>query len=271
MWQTYDIDVLDGADFIAVAGVNEGDGLGAVADLLPDDCYALVPGAAVRSIRLAGTGRDQLQIMRGEARGKLLRASGAVTLMTSTNDLCELIVLTAADVSGTTCATLFTAASPLAAGVTWRIVEVNTKASLTPFLSKPTPAFATGTRVIMATGRLCAVENLRAGDRILTRDNGPQTVRRISHRVSPATGRDTAVRIATGALNNPRPLTLSAANRLVLTCDGRAVSAGTLVDGKTVTAHHGGYVEYLTLHFDDNETVYAEGVPTTISQCRGAA
>ncbi|QJF50876.1 Hint domain-containing protein [Roseobacter ponti] len=271
MGQTYDIDVLDGADFIAVAGVNEGDALGAVADLLPDDCYALTLGATARSIGLAGTAPDHLQIIRGEGYGMRLRTSGAVTLMTSTNDLCELIVLTGADVAGTTRATLFTASSPLAAGVTWRIVAVNRTASLAPFLTTRTPSFAAGTRVIMATGRLCAVENLRAGDRILTRDSGPQTVRHISHRVSPATGRDTAVRIAPGVLNNPRPLTLSAANRLVLNGGGETVSAGTLVDGKTVTAHHGGYVEYLTLHFDDDETVYAEGVSAATYPCRGAA
>lgn len=140
------------------------------------------------------------------------------------------------------------------------------------------PCFTPGTLIETLDGPR-PVETLRAGDLILTRDNGPQPLRwlgmaRLTQADLAARPQHAPVRIAQGALGEGLPrraLTLSPQHRLLVT-GWRAellfgepevlVPAVSLV-GDQVTQHapDGGEVLYLHLLFDRHEIVLAEGAP----------
>ena len=65
------------------------------------------------------------------------------------------------------------------------------------------------TRITMATGAQVPVEDLRPGDRILTRDDGPQPLRWIGQRTTRASGLFAPVLIRAGTLNNARDLVVA--------------------------------------------------------------
>ncbi|MEL7117662.1 MAG: Hint domain-containing protein, partial [Pseudomonadota bacterium] len=75
-------------------------------------------------------------------------------------------------------------------------------------------SFTRGTRITLASGAQCPIEDIRVGDRVLTRDNGVQEVRWVSQQTVRATGAFAPIVISKGALNNARELRLSPNQRL---------------------------------------------------------
>lgn len=125
---------------------------------------------------------------------------------------------------------------------------------------------AMGTRVATLDG-LIAVEFLSTGDRVITR-SGARVLRAIS--AMPFVSK--LVRIAPGALGHDRPgmpLVLGAATKVLLR-DWRAqamfgqtqalVAVTRLIDGQYVRALAGEKCRLFTLHFDEPEVIYADGV-----------
>ena len=130
-------------------------------------------------------------------------------------------------------------------------------------------SFARGTRITMANGMQKPIEALAAGDKVLTRDNGPCEIRWIGTQTVRATGAFAPIRIAKGALNNSGDLILSPNHRLFIYQRRDRVRAGRsevlvqakhLVNGETVVQSDGGFVEYFQLLFDQHEIIYAEGI-----------
>lgn len=131
--------------------------------------------------------------------------------------------------------------------------------------------FTSGTRIATSTG-LKAIEDLKIGDLVVTRDHGLQPVRWIEGRKVPATDRFAPVRIRKGVLaGQERDLLVSPQHR-VLFQGYRAellfgeseilASAKHLVDGMDVTRNTGSYVTYIHMLFDQHEIIYAEGAAT---------
>jgi len=115
------------------------------------------------------------------------------------------------------------------------------------------------------------IENLRPGDMVRTKDNGPQPLRWIGHRDVPAIGASAPVVFAPGAIGNDRALRVSPQHRMVISgwkaevLFGEPevlVAAKHLVDGIDITQEHGGEVEYYHLCFDRHEIIFAEGAET---------
>ncbi|PWJ22340.1 Hint domain-containing protein [Jannaschia seohaensis] len=125
-------------------------------------------------------------------------------------------------------------------------------------------SFARGTRITLASGLQRPVEELAEGDRILTRDHGPQPIRWIERQTVRAEGLLAPVVIAKGALGNEADLVLSPDHRLFL-YRGREgellVRARDLVDAAGIRRAAGGHVDYFHLLFDAHEIIYAEGIP----------
>lgn len=127
--------------------------------------------------------------------------------------------------------------------------------------------FAAGTRIATPYGPR-AVETLRPGDLVLTRDNGPQPIRWAGARTVAAQGDLAPIRFETGALGNSRPLLVSPQHRM-LCDDWRAqmlfgetevlVAAKHLVNDRTIRRAPGGLVSYHHILFDRHEIVLAEG------------
>ncbi|MEX1234827.1 MAG: Hint domain-containing protein [Roseovarius sp.] len=138
-------------------------------------------------------------------------------------------------------------------------------------LSSLTPTcFTRGTMILTPDGPR-AIEALKVGDLVFTRDHGAQPVLLISRESYTARGRNAPVRICKGALGNDADLMVSQNHRMLI-CDWRAellfgedellVAAKHLVNGDTIYVHEGGEVEYFHLLFANHEIIWAAGIPS---------
>lgn len=122
--------------------------------------------------------------------------------------------------------------------------------------------------IIMTMKGETRVEELRAGDRIITRDSGMAVLKAIkSRRVSTR-----AVRIKAGSLGHTRPDcdTTLPAGQPVLIRDWRAeaifgqkqamVAAHRLQDGEFITLHDDTTMTVYELHFDAPHILYVDGL-----------
>jgi Ca2+-binding RTX toxin-like protein len=131
--------------------------------------------------------------------------------------------------------------------------------------------FTPGIRLLTPLGER-AVETLRAGDLVITRDHGPQAIRWIGRRTVPGIDRFAPVRVAGHVLDGGRaPLLVSPQHRFLFTgykaellfgCDEVLIAARHLVDGLAVTQEDQATVTYIHVMFDRHEVIYAEGAAT---------
>ena len=121
----------------------------------------------------------------------------------------------------------------------------------------------------MASGAQRAIETLAIGDRVLTRDDGPQPLRWIGRTTTRAVGEMAPILITKGALNNSADLLVSPEHRLFIYQRSDALGAGRaevlvrarhLVNETTVLRREGGFIDYFQLLFDSHQIIYAEGI-----------
>ena len=131
----------------------------------------------------------------------------------------------------------------------------------------PVVCFVAGARLATPDGPR-PVEQLRPGDLVVTRDNGPRPLRWIGRRRVRAAGRFAPVEFLAGAIGNAAPFRVSPQHRVLLT-GWRAelhfgepeilVPAIALVDDHRVLRKPGGVVDYVHILFDRHEIVGIEG------------
>lgn len=134
---------------------------------------------------------------------------------------------------------------------------------------KTVPCFAKGTRILTATGEV-AVEDLRTGDRVVTRDNGLQPLRWVGSRRVAAQGVLTPVRIAAGTFGDHETLVVSQQHRILVRGARAQLAMGTdevlvkarhlLDDGCVILDRTMPEVTYFHLMFDQHEIVWSNGL-----------
>lgn len=159
--------------------------------------------------------------------------------------------------------------SVLIAGTATAVTFVNTSTQM-PVTDLIPPCFTSGTLIATPDGEI-AVEELRVGDLVLTKDNGVQILRWIGQHEVTGQGDFAPILIKTGALGNRRDLRVSPQHRMLLT-DWRAelfcgesevlCAANRLVNDSTITRDPCDEVEYFHLMFDRHEVIFAEGAPS---------
>lgn len=117
-----------------------------------------------------------------------------------------------------------------------------------------------------------AIETLRAGDLVITRDNGPQPVRWIGGRRVKATGALMPLRVDRTLLSNATDALIVSPQHRLLWSGPRAQmlfgEAEVLVAAKHLLGHPavkkvaGDHVDYIHMLFDRHEIIYANGAPT---------
>ncbi|WP_342773634.1 choice-of-anchor L domain-containing protein [Falsirhodobacter xinxiangensis] len=142
-------------------------------------------------------------------------------------------------------------------------------ASDTGFVNVATIAcFTAGTR-LETPGGARRIEDLRPGDMVLTRDDGPQPLRWIGTSTVAAEGRFAPNAIAPNALGRHDAIELSPNHRILieghraelLFGEGEALAkARDLVNDLTVTRRTGGNVTYVHVLFDRHQIVTANGL-----------
>lgn len=132
------------------------------------------------------------------------------------------------------------------------------------------PCFVAGTLIATPTGEV-AVEALRPGDLVITRDDGPQPLRWSGARCVAAQGDFAPILIQAGSYGSHRDLLVSPQHRILLRDayaellfgEGEVLAAAKdLVNGGSVTCRPGGEVTYVHLLFDRHQVIYSEGLAT---------
>lgn len=130
--------------------------------------------------------------------------------------------------------------------------------------------FTAGTRILTPLGPR-PVEDLRPGDMVITRDNGPQPLRWTGRRTVAGKGDFAPIRFDAGVFGNTRPLLVSPQHRMLHRSGMAALyfdtpevllSAKHLVNGRSITQADCASVTYLHLLFDRHEIIFAEGAAT---------
>ncbi|MFX0543461.1 Hint domain-containing protein [Roseovarius sp. S4756] len=131
--------------------------------------------------------------------------------------------------------------------------------------------FTLGTRILTPHGER-AIETLRKGDMVITRDRGPQPIRWMGRRTVKGLGNQAPIAVNSTVMDGARrPLLVSPQHRLLFTdykaellfgYDEVLVAAKHLVDGIDVRVAEREKVTYFHMMFDQHEIVYAEGAAT---------
>jgi len=254
------------ADLIFVAhGVNLGDGLLGPEEVCPGDIYELDHAGAALRLSLAGNAvapGSQLG-----APGDRLEILSRYTLMGDDGDRVELLILS---LQGRDAGLYALPLSPMGEGIGYQLLKVEEAPDHAALSDLLCVSFARGTLITMADGSQCTIETLAPGDRVLTRDHGPQAVQWVGHVTLRAVGAFAPVVITAGAMGNSGDLIVSQHHRMFLYQRRRApgtttsellVQARHLVNEDSIFLREGGFVDYFSLVFDRHEIVYAEGIP----------
>ena len=158
---------------------------------------------------------------------------------------------------------------PLVDGATYTISGVSVDGT-TPWTDFAPVCFTSGTRVATVSGdRL--IEDLVAGDLVLTMDHGYQPIRWIGSSKVPATGDFAPILIRKGALGNERDLRVSPQHRMLLQGwqaemlfgeQEVLATAKSLVNDHSILRDEGSEVKYFHMLFYTHEVIYAEGAPS---------
>lgn len=253
-------------DFRVVSGVNRGEGPERADLLEPGDIYELRDGGAPLRMRLVQTG-DGARVAEGSGIGQSgdrLDLLAALVFLAAHGERVEVLLL------GHASGAYLLPLSPLARRTGYTLVgidETPKDAKLTDLICV---SLSRGTLITLPSGLQQPIEALRPGDRVLTRDHGPQPIAWIGQAALRAVGAFAPVVIGAGVLGNARDLIVSQHHRIFLYQRARRsgirtaevlVQAKHLIDGEQIFLREGGMVEYFSLAFDRHEIIYAEGIP----------
>ncbi|KFE33799.1 Hint domain-containing protein [Thioclava atlantica] len=262
------VHVFAAADFRVTSGANQGDGLGPGEFCEPGDVYRLPREAVPRRLALAQDGGPPHVAQGSEigSPGDPLRLAARHLMMTPDGDAVDLLLIR----HDPSAAFFVLPLSPLVPRLEYTLLEVSDDPGEVRLADLLCVAFTTGTRITLASGAQVPIEQLRPGDRVLTRDSGPQPVSLVAKATMRAAGSFAPVVISAGVLGNDSDLVISPHHRVFLYRRGAErlgetseilVQAKHLVDDDHVWRREGGFVEYCALVFDHHEIIYAEGIP----------
>lgn len=266
------IPVFPARSLACVHGANEGDDLAFAAELILDDTYWFA--AEAKQARLGIISSETGTITIGDdtgvgTPGASVHLDSCLTFMSPDGATTEVLVLVEVDMFGDAAAVYALPLAPLTSKTDYTLVGIDIEDAARKFAEVACVSFTRGTRITLASGAQRAIEALKVGDRVLTRDNGVQDIRWIGHSTVRAVGDFAPIVIRAGVLNNDADLVVSPDHRLFIYQREDAIGAGRrevlvkarhLVNGDTVIQQDGGFVEYYQLLFDGHEIIYAEGI-----------
>jgi len=259
-------------DFMVVTGVNAGDPVAPAPESFVGDVYLFADGAVARDLIVPRSGDEPEP---GGAAGESSPVLGAgfeldsrLTFMGDNGDKVELLMVRQTGDGGSA---HILPLAPLVPGVEYTLIETSAEPGSFAYADYACPRLARGTMIRMADGSARPVESLAPGDRVLTRDSGPQPVRWVAGRTVRAHGHLAPVVITKGTLRNTDDLIVSQSHRMLIS-DWRAevmlgshevlLRARDLINGDTIYLREGGMVEYFHIMLDNHEIIYAEDIPS---------
>jgi len=266
--------VFRASDFSVSNGANLGDPIAVSSELILDDMYQLMPDARKWRLTLSAVdGGAHMSICEGSQLGALdadVHIDCCVTLMAPDGSIVEALVLVELEAETNLIAeTYLVPLADIRPRTDYALVNVEADNPRAKFAELACVSFTRNTMITMASGEQRPIEDIRVGDRVLTRDNGVQPVRWVGQQTVRANGAFAPIVIAKGALNNARELHLSPNQRLFVYQRHDRINAGKpevvvkaefLVNDDTVRRSAGGFVDYFQILFDNHEFIFAEGI-----------
>lgn len=268
---TQSLPVLPDGALRVYAGANLGDPISFADDLTLDDVYRVAAGADPVRLSLTGSPQGFAIAPRSETGqpGAAVLLDSVLTFMSPDGATTDALLFVELDRAGYVAQSHLMALAPLLAGTDYALVTIDTEQTHARLAQVACVSFTRGTHITLASGAQVAIEELRPGDRVLTRDAGAQDIRWIGQSTLRATGPFAPICIRAGTLNNTRDLVVSPDHRLFIYQRQDRLGAGRpellvkarqLVNGDTITQRTGGYVDYFQLLFDAHQIIYAEGI-----------
>jgi len=259
-------------DVFVSLGVNLNEGLAGLEDACLGDIYMLAREAMAQKLVLQ-RGGDGQSVAEGSALGTpgaRVTIAARYTLMAPDGDRVELLALRVWAECGLEAGYHIFPLSPIGPQIEYTLVKMEEPQPDERLMDLLCISFARSTMITLGNGSQRPIEELVPGDRVLTRDHGPQALRWVGHVTLRAVGAYAPVMIAAGVMGNEGDLVVSQHHRLFLYQRRRTgamqsaeilVQAKHLVDGEQIVLREGGFVEYYSLVFDAHEIIYAEGIP----------
>lgn len=259
-------------DVSCTNGANMGDALSFAAELVLDDIYELPMGSTPQRLSLLPLADTSFQIAPETdvgTPGTALHLDCALSFMAPDGGTHDALVLVEVDAAGGVIDIYLLPLTTLTPRSEYRLIGIDTTTARQKFAQVACVSFTRGTHITLATGEQRLIEDLKIGDRILTRDDGAQPIRWIGHATVRAVGDFAPIKIAKGTLNNEHDLIVSPDHRLFIYQRSDEVGAGRaellvkarhLVNGQSVTCMDGGFVDYVQLLFDSHQIIFAEGI-----------
>ncbi|WP_085835887.1 Hint domain-containing protein [Aquimixticola soesokkakensis] len=269
---TQSLPVYRAGAFRVTNGVNLGDPISDASELSLDDVYGMATDALALPLTVNLSDVDNGLTIAPSSEvgtpGAQIHLDCCLTLMTPDGATVEALVVveTKGGMIEEVYLLPFAALHPL---TDYALVRIDTEDARRKLAEVACVSFTRGTLITLANGLQKRIEELAIGDRVLTRNSGPQEVRWIGHQTVRASGAFAPIIIRKGALNNANDLTVSPNHRLFVyqrrdqTGTGKTellIKARLLVNGTSVVQSDGGFVDYFQLMFDNHEIIYAEGI-----------
>lgn len=260
--------VLAADDIFVSLGVNQGEGLAGPDEVCAGDIYQIDPAHQPLRLIVESHPTAGQRIAEGSMVGRPgdpVTIEARYDLLGDPGDRVSLLLL-----SLPAAGRFVLPLSPMAMETDYTLVRIEAAPEATGLADLLCVSFLRGTLIALATGEQRAIEDLRPGDRVLTRDHGGQPLLWVGKATLRAVGPFAPVVITAGTLGNGGDLIVSQHHRMFLyqrrKPEGLATSellvqARHLVDGERIFVREGGFADYFSLVFDRHEIIYAEGVP----------
>ena len=272
------VHVVGTAQFRVINGVHHGDPIDETLTPCPGDVYALdaLSDTHMLPLRQAATTRQTASYTvtsgsQTEAEGTTATLLWRLTFMTQIGVPLEAYVIACASTPQDAPRCYIYATTPIAPKTAYTLLKAEAAPDHLPSGQGAGMCFGRGTYITLANGEQKRVEDLTPGTRIMTRDNGEQTLKWASTRTVQAVGAFAPVVITKGTLGNTEDLLLGQHHRLLIS-DWRAevmvgtkdvlIRAADLVDDDQIYIRTGGFIEYTQLVFDAHQIIYAQDMPT---------
>ncbi len=269
---TQSIPVYRAEAFAVTDGANLGDEIMPLDELVFDDIYRLDPHAPRLRLGVIARPNGTFRIGEGSETGRPgadLHLDSALHFMSPDGKSLDVLILVELDDDAHIDAVYLLPLAPLVPGKDYALVGGDHDSARRKLAEVACVSFTRGTRITMANGALIPIEDLKVGDRVLTRDDGPRAVRWIGQSTVRAVGALAPIVITAGTMNNEGDLVVSPDHRLFVYQRSDEIGAGQpevlvkarhLVNDDTVYVQEGGFVEYFQILFDRHHIIYAEGI-----------
>jgi hypothetical protein len=255
-------------DIFVHIGVNLDEGLASLDDACLGDIYTLATGAKAQKLVLQHSNDGQAVAQDSDAAtpGEMVTIEAHYTMLAPDGDKVELLALRIGNPGRFHILPL----SPIGAAIEYTLIKIEEPRPEERLSDLLCISFARGTMITLGDGSQRPIEALATGDRVLTRDHGPQELRWVGHVTLRAVGAYAPVVIPAGVMGNTGDLVVSQHHRMFMYQRRRIggvpmaeilVQAKHLVDGDKIFLRESGFVDYFSLVFDAHEIIYAEGIP----------